>query len=220
MKRTKDARADTLVQRAYALESPQQALALYHDWAESYDRSMVDGLGYASPRRCVAALLAHLPDRQVAILDVGCGTGLAGAALAAEGCTNLHGIDFSPEMLAVAARRGIYAKLSEADLTRPLPMHDATYGAAVCTGTFTHGHVDAACLGELFRVLAPGAPFAFTVHLDVWQPMGFAGGIAALVEHGTATWVEHFRDGYYEDATEPEGHYCVLRKAGADRGRA
>ncbi|MEZ5871615.1 MAG: hypothetical protein R3D32_07145 [Nitratireductor sp.] len=30
----------------YALKDAEQSLALYRDWAESYDATMLDGLGY------------------------------------------------------------------------------------------------------------------------------------------------------------------------------
>ena len=36
---------------------------------------------------------------EVAILDMGCGTGLVGKFLAEKGFTNIHGIDLSKKML-------------------------------------------------------------------------------------------------------------------------
>ena len=68
-----------------------------------------------------------------------------------------------------------------------LELHDMqleSYGGATCCGTFTHGHVGANCLDELFRVLKPGAPFAFTVKLEVFESMGFKGKLAALMQSG------------------------------------
>ena len=38
------------------------------------------------------------------------------------------------------------------------------------------------CLDELFRILKPGAPFAFAVKLDVWESLGFKDKLAALMD--------------------------------------
>jgi len=48
--------------------------------------------------------------------DLGCGTGRTGAWLRAHGVSRLDGIDLTPEMLALARRRGIYDELREADV--------------------------------------------------------------------------------------------------------
>jgi predicted TPR repeat methyltransferase len=53
---------------------------------------------------------------QAAVLDVGCGTGLAGEALAALGFAVVDGLDISPEMMAVAMARGAYRQCLQADL--------------------------------------------------------------------------------------------------------
>ena len=79
----------------------------------------------------------------------------------------------SPEMLAQAEEKGIYDELILADLNEPLALPDNTYAGAISSGTFTHGHVKADALGEISRVLKPGAPFAFTVHSDFWEDSGF-----------------------------------------------
>ena len=213
MSKQRDKDADDLLRRAYALRDQDEALTLYRDWADGYDRSMLDGLHYASPRRAVEHLLRFLDAREQPILDVGCGTGLAGAVLHELGCTALHGIDLSSDMLRVANARGIYQSLRQADLSQPLPIADDRYHAAVCTGTFTHAHVDASCLPELFRVIRPGGLFAFTVHLDVWQPMGFESTLESMTHDGTIALVDRFEDSYFEDAADPEGHYCVYRRA-------
>ena len=49
-----------LQRRAYGLRSDAESLALYRDWASTYDRTMLDGLQYQSPR-LVAERLAAWP---------------------------------------------------------------------------------------------------------------------------------------------------------------
>lgn len=208
---------EDLVDRAYSLRDAAETKDLYRDWAASYDRSMLDGLAYVTPARTAQMLARHLADRDTAVLDVGCGTGLAGSELARYGYTDIDALDFSPEMLAVAGGRRIYGKLIEADLTKDLPIADARYGALICTGTFTHAHVGAACLDELIRILAPGGLFACTIHNDVWEPMGFAEKLAALTTAGVLRRLEERQDIYFETDDAPQGRYLVWRRQDAAR---
>ena len=85
----------------------------------------------------------------------GCGTGLAGQGLAGHGFVTIDGLDMSPEMMQVAARRGVYRNFIAADLNLALDMASETYDGASCSGTFTHGHVAANCLDELSAFSSP-----------------------------------------------------------------
>jgi predicted TPR repeat methyltransferase len=203
---------DEILARAYALKDADAALALYRDWAATYDATMLDGLGYVTPARTAALLADHLADRAAPVLDVGCGTGLAGNELATLGFSIIDGLDLSAQMLGVARSRGVYRDLFEADLTRPLALADSAYAALVCTGTFTHAHVGASCLPELFRVLAPGGVFACTVHKDVWVEAGFAEMTARLEGEGLIETLYSRPGVYYQRSEEPEGSYIVWRR--------
>ena len=57
------AEAAKLLERAYALESDEQSRALYRDWAETYDQTMLDGLNYLSPATVAGLLARHMPNR-------------------------------------------------------------------------------------------------------------------------------------------------------------
>ena len=166
----------------------------------------------ASAERVAALLGEHLPDRTAQVLDVGCGTGLAGQSLAELGFELIDGMDISPEMMQVAARRGVYRHFIAADLNQPLDMPDAHYDGATCSGTFTHGHVDARCLDELFRILRPGAPFAFTVKREVWEPLGFKDALQRLVAEGRITESAFRLDRHYDSSEQPDGVFCVYRR--------
>ncbi len=159
-----DGKSAKLLERAYKLSSDADTHELYRDWAETYDKTMLEGLGYLSPRLVSRLLADHVSDKTIRVLDVGAGTGLAGLELAGLGFTSIDAVDYSADMLAVAAQRNIYKNLIKGDLTEPLDIPDMTYGAAVCTGTFTHGHVGPSCLAELFRIITPGALLTFDQH--------------------------------------------------------
>ena len=201
--------AAQLLERAYALDSDEKSRALYRDWAQTYDQTMLQGLNYQSPAVVAGLLARHLVARDAAVLDVGCGTGLAGNNLATHGFSVIDGIDVSPEMMQVAEHRGIYRHFINADLHAPLPIADARYGGALGSGIFTHGHVDARCLDELFRVLQPGAPFAFTVKLEVFESLGFKDKLAALVDHGRIRQLLFTLDRHYTTSAQPDGVFCV-----------
>ena len=206
------AQAAALLERAYALDGDAASRALYRDWAETYDDTMLQGLGYRSPAVVARLLGEHLADRQALVLDIGCGTGLAGHKLGELGFVAIDGLDLSPEMMQVAARRNVYRNFITADLNRPLPMRDGSYAGASCSGTFTHGHVDARCLDEVFRILQRGAPFSFTVKLEVWEPLGFKAMLAQLQADGRIAEVVTTHDRHYESSQLPDGVFCVYRR--------
>lgn len=204
--------AAQLLERAYALDSDEKSRALYRDWAETYDDTMLRGLHYQSPATVAKMLASHLAERAGAVLDVGCGTGLLGQSLAVCGFQTIDGLDVSPEMMQVARRRGVYRDFITADLNLPLAIGSESYAGATCCGTFTHGHVGADCLDELFRVLRPGAPFAFTVKLEVFESLGFQDKLAALMDCGRITELAFGHDRHYATSAQPDGVFCVYAR--------
>ena len=208
----KDQKASKLLNRAYSLETEADSKALYGDWADTYDETMMDGMGYLTPTKTAELLARRLPNSRALILDVGAGTGLAGVELSRLGYLNMHAIDYSAEMLSVAERRGIYEKLIEADLNDKLDVGANCYDAIICTGTFTHAHVGAQCLDELFRILKPGGIFACTIHKDVWEPAGFKKKVPELEQSGLLRTVSKKSGIYFSNSTEEEGWYIVWEK--------
>ncbi|MGI9352004.1 MAG: class I SAM-dependent DNA methyltransferase [Rhizobiaceae bacterium] len=205
-------KADQLLEQAYSLKSDVEAKALYKEWAGTYDEAMLGGLGYLTPMKTAELLTANLADKNARILDIGSGTGLAGNELSRLGFANLDALDYSAEMLAEAAKRNIYNLLHEVDLTKPISIESGTYEAMICTGTFTHAHVGASCLDELFRILKPGGVFACTVHQDIWEPEGFEEKISQLEGAGIVKTVQRKLGIYFREAEEPEGWYILWEK--------
>lgn len=155
---------DELLAAAYALDGPDANRALYAQWAASYDTGFIVDSGYQYHDQVanvfVEDALDHIGPRD-AIIDIGCGTGLAGHALRRHRAVTIDGIDISAEMLTYAATKQhdatpVYRKLVEADLTRPLDIADATYAGAISVGTFTHGHVGPDALADVLRIIRPG----------------------------------------------------------------
>jgi SAM-dependent methyltransferase len=78
--------------------------------AELYDRARP-----SYPAALIDALLADGPER---VLDVGCGTGIAGALLTARGCAVL-GVEVDERMAAVARAKGLAVEVAPFERWRP-----------------------------------------------------------------------------------------------------
>jgi len=192
--------------RAYTVTTNDETKGLYDDWATTYDADLIGG-GYAQPARVAEALTRLEVAHDAPILDIGCGTGLSGVALAAAGFTTVDGCDYSTGMLEVAAKTGAYRRLFEADLHKPpIDAETASYDAASVVGVFGFAHVQPDALDEMLRPLRAGAQLVIGVNgsyydsgslsekLDVLERQGVIGDVSAeLGEHipgrGVPGWV-------------------------------
>ena len=170
------------VERVYAAKTPEELAAEYDRVAEGYDAALVDGHEWRMPE-IMAGLVAWLLPRDARVLDAACGTGLVGESLHRFGFTDLHGLDLSPGMIAVADRKGIYAGLSVAALGGALPYPDGHFDAFVVCGAFTPKHAPPESLEGLLRATRPGGFAVFSLRSDV-APPGFAGEIERLTATG------------------------------------
>jgi predicted TPR repeat methyltransferase len=136
---------------------------LFDGMAREFDVTL-QRLGYRVPEmlaRAVLPLLRRAPRARV--LDLGCGTGLLGAALAPAGA-EITGVDLSAEMLQRAAARGVYARLVKGELVEEMrSAAPGTLDAVLAADVFVY-------LGDLesvfeaaVRALATGGVFAFSV---------------------------------------------------------
>jgi predicted TPR repeat methyltransferase len=177
---------DDLLAAAYALDGPDANRSLYARWATTYDSGFIVDSDYRYHERVAAVFVEHCLDALGAgdaVVDVGCGTGLAGHALRRHADIAIDGIDISPEMLQQAAAKRVYRRLIEADLTEPLLIDDDAYAGALSAGTFTHGHVGPDALHEIVRIVGPGGRLAIGVNAAHFATTGFAATLDDLV-HG------------------------------------
>ena len=176
---------NSFLKRAHDTRNTGETRAFYTGWAETYDTDLTEENDYVQPRRCAEMLSRFLPDRQAEILDIGCGTGLSGAALFEAGYGVIDGCDLTPGMLAKARERGIYRRLFEADLNRPpLGAPDGAYGAAVAVGVFSFSLIHPDAMDEILRVLAPGAPLIVGLNAKFYGEGTLAGKLSALSAAG------------------------------------
>lgn len=110
-----------LTARAHAIAAAPRSDAgyvrhLFDQFSADYDNRMLGQLDYAAPRilKDLADLVMPGRDR-LSVLDLGCGTGLAGMMFRPR-AARLNGIDLSPAMIEKARGRGIYDGLAVADI--------------------------------------------------------------------------------------------------------
>lgn len=173
---------------AYDLPDRRVTAAFYGDWADSYDAEIAAN-GYATPARCAAALAAHAAERDAPVLDMGCGTGLGGLALAAAGFGTIDGTDLSAEMLACADRRRVYRRLFQGDAADPLPVGPGTYANAAAIGVVGPGHAPPGTIDAVLAILPPRGCFVLSLNDHALADQAFPGRIDSLVAAGEAELV-------------------------------
>ena len=141
---------------------------LFDQFSTDYDSRMIGQLGYAAPQILLDLATMVMPGRdQLSILDLGCGTGLAGVAfkpLAAR----LDGIDLSPAMIEKARERkigtrNIYDNLAVSDLETALSASGPAYDVILAADTLVYLGDLATVFGAAHARLAPDGLFLFTV---------------------------------------------------------
>jgi predicted TPR repeat methyltransferase len=137
---------------------------LYARFAEYYEDNMCGDLEYRGPEHLAEALDAELGDaHDLEVVDLGCGTGLAGPCLRRR-AGRLVGVDLSPEMIEKARVTGLYDALDVAEITEWLAREQpAGFELVAACDTLIY-------FGDLRQVFVPaaarmrhGGTFAFTV---------------------------------------------------------
>ncbi|MGU3538940.1 class I SAM-dependent DNA methyltransferase [Methylobacterium sp. A54F] len=164
--------------------SPAYVRALFDGYAPRFERHLVGDLAYRGPALLAEALDgAAGPDARFArVLDLGCGTGLMGQALAGRAGW-IAGVDLSPAMLALAARKGIYDRLQAGELGDFLAAEPAASAdLVVAADVFIYLGDLVPALAGIARALRPGGLAVFSTQ---WHPAsGVRLGPDARFAHG------------------------------------
>jgi len=140
---------------------------LYARFAEFYERNMRTDLEYCGPEALASALERTIgPATGLDVLELGCGTGLAGGLLRRR-ARRLVGIDLSPDMVEHAKATQLYDVLEVAEITEWLARSTSRdFDMIAACDTFIY-------FGDLRQVLVPAAArlriggiLAFTVERD------------------------------------------------------
>jgi predicted TPR repeat methyltransferase len=137
---------------------------LFDQHAPRFDQSLLQHLDYCAPQLLFEAVAA-VRTRFAAMLDLGCGTGLAGAAFRAE-VDRLTGIDLSAAMIDEARRKALYDRLETGELIEFLAAEataETRYDLVVAADVLVYVEDLAAVAAAVRRVLAQDGLFGFTV---------------------------------------------------------
>jgi predicted TPR repeat methyltransferase len=156
-----NARAQAM--KSAARSDPGYVRHLFDQFSADYDARMRGPLGYAAPE-----ILGDLADmvmhgrEGLRILDLGCGTGLAGEVFRPRALC-LDGIDLSPAMIGKARAKGLYDHIAAGDIETALAASGPLYDLIIAADTLVY-------LGDLAPVfrgararLEPDGYFLFTV---------------------------------------------------------
>ncbi len=140
---------------------------LYAGYAPTYDEDHALWLGEERQKRLLEFFTQGLTPG-MRVLDAGCGTGVhlraISEAIGKEGAC--VGLDISPDMLALARRRLIFAKnfaLRVCDLSHGIPLQDAWFDAVIAAGVVDQLPDADLFFADVRRVLRPGGFLAATV---------------------------------------------------------
>jgi len=193
-------------------------------YAGRFDRHLTERLQYTVPKVLQGMVAAVVGDGQAVerMLDLGCGTGLAGEAFRPL-VRQLHGIDISAGMLAQAEAKKLYDMLEREDIAVWLESCNQSYDLVIATDVFVY----IGCLDRIFaalgRCVAPGALLGFSIERcdegrdyrlrpsgRYAQSPGYIERLAA--EHGW-TILEHRRHGIRREEGEwIDGDLFLLRR--------
>jgi predicted TPR repeat methyltransferase len=143
---------------------------LFEQYAGRFEATLTGHLSYRGPailRDAVeqAMSAAARPMRFGTMLDLGCGTGLCGAAFRPS-VGRLVGVDLAAAMIAQATAKALYDRLVTAELRNFLAAERAArenYDLVAAADVFVYLNDLAPVIAAIARVLAPDGVLAFTV---------------------------------------------------------
>lgn len=225
-------------------KAPDAYVALLFDQhADAFDDILVDQLGYAAPDLARERVEEIAPGRREKMLDLGCGTGLAGLAFA-DMTDRITGVDLSERMLEQTDARELYEALYlgeavaflTADATEGEedddPEFDSPWDLIVATDVLPYLGDPAPLLAGCARHMPPGGLLVFTTETLAEEAFAAAGnrdwivGANQRFAHRGAAMVRALEDAGFaplsmelftvrtnEGRPEP-GHMIVARRLG------
>ena len=138
-----------------------QAIQEFQGWSRGYDRCILQRLLFGpSHYAIIARIEASSTERPLAILDVGCGTGVFASGIrAALPQASVWGVDLVAAMLAQGRRRWQsdpdHVVAVQGDSER-LPFPARSFDVVTCANSFHHYPHQKMAVAEMHRVLKPG----------------------------------------------------------------
>lgn len=219
--------ADTLGSQHSDQAPEQYVVQVFDDYADNFESHLTATLQYQVPEHLVERLnqVATAPAAGWDALDLGCGTGLVGRAIA-PWAHRITGVDLSSKMIEKARASGCYQRLVCDDVVRMLKQEaTASMDVAVAADVFIYiGRLNELLL-EVHRVLRPGGYLAFSIEtLDesdgrpyrLEQTGRYSQSLAYMTslaqEHGFSSEVCDASMIRQEAEQAVQGHLCIWRR--------
>ncbi|WP_167759702.1 tetratricopeptide repeat protein [Massilia horti] len=135
---------------------------LFDQYADHFDRHLVDVLKYRTPELLGAVLRKCVAPQSMDVLDLGCGTGLFGGHLR-EYARTLVGVDLSEKMLEKGRERGLYDKLECGDIVQYMEGRTGEFDLVAAADVLVYfGELDQ-LFAQVHRALRAGGWFCFSI---------------------------------------------------------
>jgi len=187
--------------------------ALFDDYAQRFEHDLVENLGYRVPEALRAAVIEAVPGAGDAAphfhsaLDLGCGTGLSGAAFR-DLTSRLTGVDLSPQMLAKAAQRRIYDDLVTCPIAEYWRVCRDRFDLFIAADVFIYVGDLRVTFAGVGKHATEGAVFAFSTELLTDDEAADFGSGVRLRESGRYAHAP----GYIADLTQRTGFELLSRR--------
>lgn len=153
---------------------------LFNQHAEVFDKVLVEDLGYAVPMQLRHVLQEKAPGPYATMLDLGCGTGLAGSAMIDMAGT-ITGVDLAEHMLEQADERGCYEDLYVGEAVQFLTEDEDHWSLIVATDVLPYmGHLESFFSHARLRLIGGGV-LAFST--ETLPNADFAGADFRVTPH-------------------------------------
>ncbi|MBY0545481.1 MAG: methyltransferase domain-containing protein [Gammaproteobacteria bacterium] len=139
--------------------------SLFDNYADNFDHELMDSLQYKVPEAIYHYAGRYFDDvKRVTIVDLGCGTGLAGRYFRSQ-ADYLVGVDVSFNMLKIAEKKHIYDELIQEDMTSVLVRWEQKFDLIIASDAFVYVGDLHDLLLQCYQALLPEGYLIFTTEV-------------------------------------------------------
>jgi len=184
---------------------------LFDDYAERFDDSLVEILQYKLPFIIKEFIikLSNTKSKYKKVIDLGCGTGLAGPNLI-EISDNLTGIDLSENMIKKAKEQDIYDNLIVGDIVEKLELSEEKYDLFVALDVFIYIGDITSIFRAVRQCCNKNSYFVFSI--ETQKDVGYSLLKSSRYAHSDSYILDAASDGFKFIGSQS----VVLRKEGSD----
>ncbi len=201
---------DFKINTVYCYNSPNDLKNYYNDWAHEYD-DYTNQVSYILPQKVIEIFCMYQLNHNSTVLDIGCGTGLAGYLLGKiKQNLWIEGIDISGSMIQIAAKKikpnfkPTYDWMIVEDFKKNKLLLENHYDGIISAGTFTLGHLDSNDLIDSIKYLKKNGLAVISIKEDHFIENNFNEKISQAKRNSLIKDVEYFKVNSYDSSFSAE----------------